>query len=97
MASPFETIASPAPNAEESAVENAARATELAESKRLADAIVESFGDDEPATYVLMGFEDGLSGPEIRAALNMSEPQYRTVTRRIQRRAKKIVGEFYGR
>jgi hypothetical protein len=38
-----------------------------------------------------------LTGPEIRAALNMSEPQYRTVTRKIQRRAKKIMDEFYGR
>ena len=97
LASPFETITSPAPNAEESAVENAVRATEIAEAKKLADTIMESFADDEPATYVLMGFEDGLTGPEIRAALNMSEPQYRTVTRKIQRRATKIMDEFYGR
>jgi hypothetical protein len=55
------------------------------------------FADDEPATYVLMGFEDGLDGPTIRATLNMTEPQFRTVTRRIQRRAKKIMEEFYGR
>jgi DNA-directed RNA polymerase specialized sigma24 family protein len=93
LASPFERIASPVLNAEE----NAVRATEIAEAQKLADAIFESFADDEPATYVLMGFEDGLTGPEIRAALNMSEPQYRTVTRKIQRRAKKIMDEFYGR
>ena len=93
LASPFERIASPVLNAEE----NAVRATEIAEAQKLADAIFESFADDEPATYVLMGFEDGLTGPEIRAALNMSEPQYRTVTRKIQRRANKIMDEFYGR
>lgn len=97
LSSPLETSASPAPNAEERAVEDTVRATEIAEAKMLADRILESFADDEPATYVLMGFEDGLTGPEIRAALNMSEPQYRTVTRKIQRRAKKIMDEFYGR
>jgi len=93
LASPFETIAAPAPNAEEIAV----RATELAEAKKLADAILDSFSDDEAATYVLMGFEDGSTGPEIRAALDMTETQYRTVTRKIQRRAKKTMDEFYGR
>lgn len=93
LTSPFEVIGNGAPSAEEVAI----RAEESAESKRLADAIVESFADDEPATYVLMGLEDELSGPEIRAALNMTEPQYRTVTRRIQRRAQKIMDELYGR
>ena len=97
FASPFETIASPVLNAEESAVENEVHAREIAEAKKLADAILESFADDEQATYVLMGFEDGSTGPEIRAALDMSETQYRTVTRKIQRRAKKIMDEFYGR
>jgi hypothetical protein len=97
LASPFEIIASPVLNAEESAVENEVRASEIAEAKKFADAILESFADDEQATYVLMGFEDGLTGPEIRAALNMGEPQYRTVTRKIQRRAKKIMDKCYGR
>lgn len=97
LASPFEIIGSPVLNAEESAVENEVRASEIAEAKRLADAILDSFADDEQATYVLMGFEDGLTGPEIRAALDMGEPQYRTVTRKIQRRAKKIMDDFYGR
>lgn len=97
LVSPFEAIASPALNAEQSAVENDIRATEMAEAQKLAAAILESFADDEQATYVLMGFEDGLTGPEIRAALNMSELDYRAVTRKIQRRAKKIMDEFYGR
>jgi hypothetical protein len=91
--SPLEVVKSASPNFEESAIE----AAEMSESKVLADAIMADFADDEPATYVLMGFEDGLDGPTIRATLNMTEPQFRTVTRRIQRRAKKIMEEFYGR
>jgi hypothetical protein len=91
--SPLEVVKSASPNIEESAIE----AAEMSESKALADAIMADFADDEPATYVLMGFEDGLDGPTIRATLNMTEPQFRTVTRRIQRRAKKTMEEFYGR
>ena len=93
LISPFEKLGSLAPTAEEIAIQ----VEENTDSKQLADAIAVSFADDEPATYVLMGFEDGLSGPEIRTTLNMTEPQYRTVTRRIQRRAQKIMDEFYGR
>lgn len=93
LTSPFEMIGNGAPSAEDAVIRN----EENAESKRLADAIVESLADDEQATYVLMGLEDELSGPEIRAALTMTEPQYRTVTRRIQRRAQRIMDEFYGR
>jgi DNA-directed RNA polymerase specialized sigma24 family protein len=91
--SPLEVVKSTSPNVEESAIE----AAQISESKALADAIMADFAEDEPATYVLMGFEDGLDGPAIRAMLNMTEPQFRTVTRRIQRRAKKIMEEFYGR
>jgi hypothetical protein len=38
-----------------------------------------------------------MDGPAIRSALNMTEPQFRTVTRRIQRRAKKIMEAYYAR
>ena len=93
MVSPFEVVKNPAVNAEQAAIQ----ADELGESKALVDAIFESFADDETATYVLMGLEDGMDGPAIWSSLNLSEPQYRTVTRRIQRRAKKIMDEFYGR
>jgi len=91
--SPFEVVKNASLNVEESTIEGA----QIAESKALADAIMAAFSEDEPATYVLIGFEDGLDGPAIRATLNMTEPQFRTVTRRIQRRAKKIMEEFYGR
>jgi hypothetical protein len=91
--SPFEVVKDASLNVEEWAIE----AAEMSERKALADAIVADFADDEPASYVLMGFEDGLDGPTIRETLNMTEPQFRTVTRRIQRRAKKIMEEFYGR
>jgi hypothetical protein len=91
--SPFEVVKNASLNVEESTIE----AAQMSESTTLADAIMADFAEDEPATYVLMGFEDGLDGPTIRATLNMTEPQFRTVTRRIQRRAKKLMEEFYGR
>jgi hypothetical protein len=44
-----------------------------------------------------MGFQDGMSGPEIRAAFEFSEKEFRTTTRRIQRGAKKTMDEHNGK
>jgi hypothetical protein len=97
LISPFEKLASTSPTVEQLRVgieEDAARETA---AKALRDAIMKHFENDEPALLVLLCMEDGKDGPAIQAELGMTEPQYRTVTRRIQRNAKKIREDFYGR
>ena len=97
LISPFEKLASVSPNVEQLRInveEDAARETA---AKAIRDAIMKHFENDEPALLVLLCMEDGKDGPTIQAELDMTEPQYRTVTRRIQRNAKKIREDFYGR
>jgi hypothetical protein len=91
LISPFEVIRNRSLNSEEAAI-NAE-----SEAKAIVDAIMADFTDDEPATLVLLCMDDEMDGPAIRSALNMTEPQFRTVTRRIQRRAKKIMEAYYAR
>jgi hypothetical protein len=97
LTSPFETIRDKEANVEEGAIDAEAERARLADCKALAEAITADFAEDEPASLVLMGFEDGMDGPTIRSTFDMTEPQFRTVTRRIQRRARKIMEDFYGK
>jgi hypothetical protein len=95
--SPFEVIQSPALNIEEELIENSINAEREAENKVLADKIEAAFAGDERATIVLMGFQDGMDGPAIRSEFEFSEKEFRTTTRRIQRRVKKIMDENHGK
>src|SRR5947209_7603755 len=82
LISPFEKLASASPTVEQLRIgveEDAARETA---AKAIRDAIMKHFEDDEPALLVLLCMEDGKDGPAIQAELGMTEPQYRTVTRR---------------
>jgi DNA-directed RNA polymerase specialized sigma24 family protein len=95
--SPFDDLRSPALNVEEEQIEADMTAEQEAENKTLADKIEAAFADDERATIVLMGFQDGMDGPAICAAFEFSEKEFRTTTRRIQRAAKKIMDEHHGK
>jgi DNA-directed RNA polymerase specialized sigma24 family protein len=95
--SPFDPLHNPALNVEEELIEAETTAEQEAESKALADKIEAAFASDDRASIVLMGFQDGMSGPEIRAAFDFSEKEFRTTTRRIQRGAKKIMDEHNGK
>lgn len=95
--SPFDKLRSPVLNVEEEQIEADMTAEREAESKALADKIEATFADDERATIVLMGFQDGMDGPAISKEFNFSEKEFRTTTRRIQRAAKKIMDEHHGK
>lgn len=90
--SAFAGIADPAPNAETEMIEAKTTAEQEAECKALTDKLEAAFADDERASIILMGFQDGMTGPEIRDAFGFSEKEFRTIMRRIQRHAKKIYG-----
>jgi hypothetical protein len=95
--SPFDGLQSEALNAEEELIETDVTAEQEAEHKALADKIEAAFADDERASIVLMGFQDGMDGPAIRAEFEFSEKEFRTTTRRIQRRVEKIMDEHDGK
>ena len=62
----------------------------------LVDEIEASFADDEQATLVLVGLQEGLGGPQIRQECGLTEKEYRTVVRRIKRRALKLAEGRHG-
>ena len=70
---------------------------DVAERKALADAIESHFGDDENATSVLLGWQEGMDGPAIQKEFGFSETIYRSIARRISRHSKKIRKERYGK
>ena len=78
--SPFDGIDDPAPNAETEMIEAEITAEREAESKALADEIEAAFANDERASIILMGFQDGMKGPEIRDSFGLSEKEFRTIT-----------------
>jgi len=91
--SPFDRLREPGLNAEEELID----ARREAESKALAEKIEAAFADDEKASILLMGFQDGMDGPAMRGEFNISEKEYRTTMRRIQRRVRKMMDEDHGR
>jgi hypothetical protein len=97
MVSPFEVIRNESFNYEEAAIEAESENARQADAKAIVDAIMANFADDEPATLVLLCMDDEMDGPAIQFALNITETQFRTITRRIQRRTKKIMEAFYAR
>lgn len=91
--SPFDRLREPRLNAEEERIDTEGEA----ENKALVEKIEAAFEHDEKASILLMGFQDGMDGPAIRAEFGMSEKEYRTTMRRIQRGVRKTMGEDYGR
>lgn len=97
LVSPFEVVRNESFNYEEAAIEAENENARQADAKAIVDAIMADFADDEPATLVLLCMDDEMDGPAIQSALNITETQFRTITRRIQRRTKKIMEAFYAR
>jgi DNA-directed RNA polymerase specialized sigma24 family protein len=91
--SPFDGLREPRLNAEEEMIDAEAEA----ENKALVEKTEAAFEHDEKASILLMGFQDGMDGPAIRAEFGMSEKEYRTTMRRIQRGVRKMMDEDYGR
>lgn len=85
--SPFTGLKTPDPNIEHQMID----AENEAERKALADAIEKHFEQDEDASYVLMGWQDGMDGPPIQKEFGFSEKTYRAIVRRIKRNSRKIV------
>jgi hypothetical protein len=85
--SPFDRVRSESLTPEEEAIE----LEREADRKALIDQIFASFADDEDATFVLWGIEEGKAGPEICVECGFTEKQFRTITKRIKRRAIKIM------
>ena len=91
--SPFDGLQEPALNAEEELID----VEREAENKALVEKIEAAFADGEKASILLMGFQDGMDGPTIRAEFGMSEKEFRTTMRRIQRGVRKMMGQHHGR
>lgn len=91
--SPFDTFASQTPNVEEQIVD----AEIEAERKALANEIEKACDNDDEATSVILGWQSDMDGPAIQKEFGWTETEYRTIARRIQRRAHKIAEGHYGR
>jgi DNA-directed RNA polymerase specialized sigma24 family protein len=85
--SPFADLAATNPNIDEQLVD----AEVEADRKALADAIERHFEQDENASYVLMGWQEGMDGPTIQKEFGFSEKTYRAIVRRIKRHSEKIL------
>jgi DNA-directed RNA polymerase specialized sigma24 family protein len=85
--SPFDALKNSGLNVEEQMVE----AETEAERQVLVGAIEERFVHDENASYVLMGWEEGMDGPVIQKEFGFSETLYRAIVRRIKRNSRKIM------
>jgi hypothetical protein len=55
------------------------------------------FANDENASYILMGWSDGMDGPAIQKLFGFSDTTYGTIVRRIRRYSQKIIREPNGR
>lgn len=92
LVSPFDGVATAGLNPEQ-----ALMSTEReAQNKAVVEKIETSFADDEKASILIMGIQDSMDGPAIRAEFEMSEKDYKTTMRRIQRRVKKIMEQPNG-
>jgi hypothetical protein len=94
--SPFDGLGEPSLNTEQEMIEADATAEREAENKALVENIETAFADDEKASILLIGFQDGMDGSTIRAEFGMSEKEFRTTMRRIQRGVRKMMDEDHG-
>lgn len=89
--SPFADLGDPNPNIEDQWID----ADVEADRKALADEIERHFEQDENASYVLMGWQEGMDGPRIQKEFGFSEKTYRAIVRRMKRHSQKILEERY--
>lgn len=68
-----------------------------ADRKALADEIEAACAGEEDSLVVIVGWQSDMDGPAIQKEMGWTETKYRTVARRIQRRAHKIAERRYGK
>lgn len=90
---PFDHLADIRPTAEQALI----RAEREAEDEALVKEIECTFGNDDKASMVILGIEDGMNGPAIRAEFQMSEQDYKAAMRRIRYGVNKILEKRNGR
>lgn len=89
--SPFDGLAAPVLNAEQHLIQASVSAEREAANKALVERIEAEFADDEKASILIMGFEDGMDGPAIRAEFEISEKDFKAAILRIRRYVRKIM------
>lgn len=89
---PFDYVADTRP----SAVQALIRAEREAEDDAMVKEIEASFSNDDKATMVILGIEDGMDGPAIRAEFQISELDYKATIRRIRYGVNKIMEKRNG-
>ena len=74
------------PSAEDDALRNEEMASDAARLVAWRDELLAAFGDDEQGQLLVMGMMDGLRGKELRDATDLSEAQFPTKYKKVQRR-----------
>jgi RNA polymerase sigma factor (sigma-70 family) len=95
--SPFEWLAEPALNREQALIQAEVSAEREAKNKALVKEIEAEFANDDKASILVLGFEDGMDGPSIRAEFGISEQEFKTTMRRIRYGVNKIMEKRNGR
>jgi RNA polymerase sigma factor (sigma-70 family) len=89
--SPFDTLAEPGPSAEQALIHAEVSAEREANNEALVKEIELEFSGDDKASILIMGFQDGMDGPSIRADFGISEKEFKTTMRRIRYGVNKIM------
>lgn len=90
--SAFDQVADTRPSVEQALI----RAEREAEAKVLVKEIEAKFANDDKASVVILGIEDGMDGPAIRAAFEMSEQDYKAAVRRLRYGVNKVMEKRNG-
>ena len=74
------------PSAEDDALRSEEMASDAARLVGWRDELLAAFGDDEQGQLLVMGMMDGLRGKELRDATDLTEAQFPTKYKKVQRR-----------
>ena len=97
LISPFDGLAAPVLNAEQQLIQASVSAEREATNKALVEKIEAELADDEKASILIMGFEDGMDGPDIRTEFGISEKEFKAAIPRIRRYVRKIMEQQHDR
>jgi DNA-directed RNA polymerase specialized sigma24 family protein len=95
--SPFDSLSETGLNAEQGLIRAEVSAECEAQNKTLVKEIEAAFANDDEASILILGFQDGMDGPTIRAEFDISEQQFKTTMRRIRYGTNKIMERRNGR
>jgi DNA-directed RNA polymerase specialized sigma24 family protein len=74
------------PSAEDAAIAREAYSAEAARIRGWRDRLLAAFDDDEEGQFLLIGMMDGLRGEGLRAVTGLTEAQFATKYKKVQRR-----------